>query len=44
LRSEGAELELTLLPIFLKLDGRPGLLVGAGNVALEKSAACSRPA
>jgi uroporphyrin-III C-methyltransferase/precorrin-2 dehydrogenase/sirohydrochlorin ferrochelatase len=27
---------MTLLPIFLKLDGRPGLLVGAGNVALEK--------
>ena len=27
---------MSLLPIFLKLDGRPGLLVGAGNVALEK--------
>jgi uroporphyrin-III C-methyltransferase len=27
---------MPLLPIFLKLDGRPGLLVGAGNVALEK--------
>jgi uroporphyrin-III C-methyltransferase len=27
---------LSLLPIFLKLEGRPGLLVGAGNVALEK--------
>ena len=27
---------MTLLPIFVKLDGRPGLLVGAGNVALEK--------
>ena len=27
---------MNLLPIFLKLDGRPGLLVGAGNVALEK--------
>lgn len=27
---------MTLLPIFLKLDNRPGLLVGAGNVALEK--------
>jgi uroporphyrin-III C-methyltransferase/precorrin-2 dehydrogenase/sirohydrochlorin ferrochelatase len=27
---------MTLLPIFLKLDGRPGLLVGAGKVALEK--------
>jgi uroporphyrin-III C-methyltransferase/precorrin-2 dehydrogenase/sirohydrochlorin ferrochelatase len=27
---------MTLQPIFLKLDGRPGLLVGAGNVALEK--------
>ena len=22
---------MSLLPIFLKLDGRPGLLVGAGN-------------
>ncbi|HEY2469618.1 MAG TPA: siroheme synthase CysG [Terracidiphilus sp.] len=27
---------MNLLPIFLKLDGRPGLIVGAGNVALEK--------
>jgi len=27
---------MSLLPIFLKLDGRRGLLVGAGNVALEK--------
>ena len=27
---------MTLLPLFLKLDGRPGLLVGAGTVALEK--------
>jgi len=27
---------MTLLPIFVKLDGRPGLMVGAGNVALEK--------
>jgi len=27
---------MNLLPIFLKLEGRPGLLVGAGNVALEK--------
>jgi uroporphyrin-III C-methyltransferase / precorrin-2 dehydrogenase / sirohydrochlorin ferrochelatase len=27
---------MSLLPIFLKLGGRPGLLVGAGNVALEK--------
>jgi uroporphyrin-III C-methyltransferase/precorrin-2 dehydrogenase/sirohydrochlorin ferrochelatase len=27
---------MTLLPIFLKLDGRPGLLLGAGTVALEK--------
>jgi uroporphyrin-III C-methyltransferase/precorrin-2 dehydrogenase/sirohydrochlorin ferrochelatase len=27
---------MTLLPIFLNLDSRPGLLVGAGNVALEK--------
>jgi uroporphyrin-III C-methyltransferase / precorrin-2 dehydrogenase / sirohydrochlorin ferrochelatase len=32
-RSEAA---MNLLPIFLKLEGRPGLLVGAGNVALEK--------
>jgi len=30
------ETTLSLLPIFLKLDGRPGLIVGAGNVALEK--------
>jgi uroporphyrin-III C-methyltransferase len=29
---------LSLLPIFLKLDGRRGLLVGAGNVALDKIA------
>ena len=27
---------MSLLPIFLKLKGQPGLLVGAGNVALEK--------
>jgi uroporphyrin-III C-methyltransferase/precorrin-2 dehydrogenase/sirohydrochlorin ferrochelatase len=27
---------MNLLPIFLKLDGRPGLLVGAGSVALDK--------
>ncbi|MGA3010350.1 MAG: siroheme synthase CysG [Terracidiphilus sp.] len=27
---------MNLLPIFLKLDGRPGLVVGAGTVALEK--------
>jgi uroporphyrin-III C-methyltransferase / precorrin-2 dehydrogenase / sirohydrochlorin ferrochelatase len=27
---------MTMLPIFLKLTGRRGLLVGAGNVALEK--------
>jgi len=27
---------MNLQPIFLKLDGRPSLLVGAGNVALEK--------
>jgi uroporphyrin-III C-methyltransferase len=27
---------MALQPIFLKLDGRPGLVVGAGNVALEK--------
>jgi uroporphyrin-III C-methyltransferase / precorrin-2 dehydrogenase / sirohydrochlorin ferrochelatase len=27
---------MTLLPIFLKLDGRAGLLVGAGTVALDK--------
>ncbi len=27
---------MSLLPIFLKLDGRRGLLVGAGTVALEK--------
>ena len=30
------EVAMSLLPIFLKLDGRAGLLVGAGNVALEK--------
>jgi uroporphyrin-III C-methyltransferase/precorrin-2 dehydrogenase/sirohydrochlorin ferrochelatase len=27
---------MTLLPIFLNLESRPGLLVGAGTVALEK--------
>lgn len=27
---------MSLLPIFLKLDGQPGLVVGAGSVALEK--------
>lgn len=27
---------MSLLPIFLKLGGRPGLVVGAGSVALEK--------
>ncbi|HEY1805874.1 MAG TPA: siroheme synthase CysG [Terracidiphilus sp.] len=27
---------MSLLPIFLNLDGRPALLVGAGTVALEK--------
>jgi uroporphyrin-III C-methyltransferase len=27
---------MSLLPIFLKLDGRRGLLVGAGSVALDK--------
>src|SRR5271163_4189334 len=27
---------MAMLPIFLKLTGRRGLLVGAGNVALEK--------
>ena len=27
---------MSLLPIFLKLDGRSGLLVGAGTVALDK--------
>jgi uroporphyrin-III C-methyltransferase / precorrin-2 dehydrogenase / sirohydrochlorin ferrochelatase len=27
---------MSLLPIFLKLDNRPGLLVGAGTVALDK--------
>src|ERR1039458_6330694 len=30
------EKSMSLLPIFLKLDGRPCLLVGAGNVALDK--------
>ena len=30
---------MTLLPLFLKLDGRPGLLVGAGTVALWAGAA-----
>ena len=29
---------MPLLPIFLKLEGRPALLVGAGTVALEKIA------
>jgi uroporphyrin-III C-methyltransferase / precorrin-2 dehydrogenase / sirohydrochlorin ferrochelatase len=28
---------MSLLPIFLKLDNRPGLLVGAGTVALDKA-------
>jgi uroporphyrin-III C-methyltransferase/precorrin-2 dehydrogenase/sirohydrochlorin ferrochelatase len=28
--------EMSLLPIFLNLEGRPALLVGAGTVALEK--------
>jgi uroporphyrin-III C-methyltransferase/precorrin-2 dehydrogenase/sirohydrochlorin ferrochelatase len=28
---------MSLLPIFLKLEGRPGLLVGAGTIALEKA-------
>ena len=32
----GLRITMSLLPIFLKLDGRPGLLVGAGTVALEK--------
>jgi siroheme synthase-like protein len=27
---------MTLLPIFLKLEGRNCLLVGAGNIALDK--------
>ena len=27
---------MSLLPIFLKLDGRQGLLVGAGTIAIEK--------
>jgi uroporphyrin-III C-methyltransferase/precorrin-2 dehydrogenase/sirohydrochlorin ferrochelatase len=27
---------MSLLPVFLKLEGRPGLVVGAGAVALEK--------
>ena len=27
---------MSLLPVFLKLDGRPGLVVGAGTVALDK--------
>jgi uroporphyrin-III C-methyltransferase/precorrin-2 dehydrogenase/sirohydrochlorin ferrochelatase len=27
---------MNLLPVFLKLDGRPGLIVGAGTVAFEK--------
>ncbi|HZD47417.1 MAG TPA: bifunctional precorrin-2 dehydrogenase/sirohydrochlorin ferrochelatase, partial [Silvibacterium sp.] len=29
---------MAMLPIYLKLTGRRGLLVGAGNVALEKIA------
>ena len=29
---------MSLLPLFLKLDNRPALLVGAGKVALEKTA------
>jgi uroporphyrin-III C-methyltransferase / precorrin-2 dehydrogenase / sirohydrochlorin ferrochelatase len=29
---------MSLLPIFLKLEGRPGLVVGAGRVALDKIA------
>ncbi|MGD0548225.1 MAG: bifunctional precorrin-2 dehydrogenase/sirohydrochlorin ferrochelatase, partial [Terracidiphilus sp.] len=29
---------MSLLPAFLKLDGRRGLVVGAGNVALDKIA------
>jgi len=29
---------MSLLPVFLKLDGRSGLVVGAGSVALEKIA------
>lgn len=32
----GVHDEMSLLPIFLKLEERPGLLVGAGTVALEK--------
>lgn len=28
---------MALFPIFVKLDGRPCLVVGAGNVALEPS-------
>ena len=35
---------MSLLPIFLKLEGRPGLLVGAGTSRSTRSAACSRPA
>jgi uroporphyrin-III C-methyltransferase/precorrin-2 dehydrogenase/sirohydrochlorin ferrochelatase len=35
-RSNNEELIMSLLPIFLNLEGRRGLLVGAGNVALEK--------
>lgn len=27
---------MSLLPIFLNLDGRPGLIIGAGTVALDK--------
>ena len=33
---------MSLLPIFLKLEGRPGLLVGAGTVALDKIASLLR--
>jgi uroporphyrin-III C-methyltransferase/precorrin-2 dehydrogenase/sirohydrochlorin ferrochelatase len=36
MQSRIEETTMSLLPIFLKLDGRPGLIVGAGNVALEK--------
>lgn len=33
---------MSLLPVFLKLDGRGGLLVGAGAVALEKTGSLLR--
>jgi uroporphyrin-III C-methyltransferase len=36
MRWPNEETTVSLLPLFLKLNGRPGLLVGAGNVALEK--------